>query len=118
MSFYIFAHEIGHIVNGEIKPSCLCELRADQYSLEQFKRFGLPLPRKVINRSNWYRGYSLAQALNRGMKKIPDELKKYKRYLIKSYRHTIYGDGRKPITQPRYYADNKLLRKYYGQQVR
>ena len=78
-SFEIFAHEVGHILaNPDRKaPSWKRELQASEYALEQFERFNLKLPRETKKHIYWYITYSVCQALNRGMKKVPDEVKKY-----------------------------------------
>lgn len=87
ISFYVFAHEIGHIVaNPDLKaPSWKREIEANEYSKQQFIRFGLKLPRKVLAEMNRYSAYSVCQALNRGMKMIPKDLPTGVRSRIKSY---------------------------------
>jgi hypothetical protein len=107
-SFAIFAHEVGHIVNGEIKPSCMCEYKAEMFARDCFKEYGFKMPRIVKNRQIWYICYSLAQALNRGMKNIPAELKPYVKLLIKCNK-VAYHNGVKKI-EPYYRADNKLYK--------
>jgi hypothetical protein len=109
-SFAIFAHEVGHIANGVVKPSCLSEYKAEMFTIDCFKRFGFKMPRIVANRIKWYICYSLAQALNRGIKNIPEELKPYRKFLIKHRQAFIHGNGK--ITHKfRYYADNRLYYK-------
>lgn len=86
-SFAVLAHEVGHKALGHASngKSCLKEYEAEQFAILQFKRFGMTLPRDVKRRMNHHIAYSLAQALNRGMKTIPPELKPYRR-LLQEYR--------------------------------
>jgi len=93
LSFAILAHEVGHIVNGHLRPRWLEELRAWQFSLVYFKEFGFAIPREVKWRMKYNLTFALAKALNRNMKAIPQELKQYKKYL--SPITYIYGDGRR-----------------------
>jgi hypothetical protein len=82
-SFAILAHEVGHKAlghNGKGK-SCVHEYEAEQFAIQQFKRFGFAMPREVKLRMNRHVAYGLAQALNRGMKDIPKELRPYKKML-------------------------------------
>ena len=100
LPFAIFAHEVGHIVNGHIKPRWLEELRAWQFSLQQFRESGLRIPHDVKRRMRFSLAYALAKALNRGMKSIPKELWVYKKYL--SPITYLYGDGHK---EQKWHAD-------------
>lgn len=92
-SFYIFTHEVGHIANGNIKPSCLGEYMADKFAEDSFKQYGFTIPREVKAEMNRYRAYSLAQALNRGLKNIPAELKPYRQYLVSHDAHIRNANG-------------------------
>jgi len=100
ISFAVFAHEVGHIANGNIKPRWLEELRAWEFSLSQFKRFGMAISKEVRQEFRWSMTYALAKALNRGMQKLPKELRPFKKYLAPiTY---IYGDGHK---EQKWHAD-------------
>lgn len=105
-SFAVFAHEVGHIVNGNIKPSCLSEYKAEMFAKDCFSEYGFKMPRIVRNRQTWYICYSLAQALNRGMTNIPTELKPYRAKLLKCKALQVKNGvkGFKVV----YRADNKL----------
>jgi len=92
ISLYTFLHELGHIVAGKQKLSCVWEYLADEFAINQFKRFGIKFSKKLKSHHNWYVAYSLGQALNRGLRTIPTELKPFKKYLHISY--TTFGDGR------------------------
>lgn len=109
LSFAIFAHEVGHIANGSIKPRWLEELKAWEFSLAQFKRFGFPIPQKVQQRMRFSIAFALAKALNRGMKKTPPELKPFKKYL--SPITYLYGDGHRENKWHADYWKVKNLRK-------
>ena len=103
LSFAIFAHEVGHIANGEISPRWLEELRAWQFSLDCFRQFDLTIPRKVRQRMKYSVAFALAKALNRNMKRIPPELRLYKKYLSPIV--YVYGDGH---TANKWHADYEL----------
>lgn len=100
LSFAIFAHEVGHIANGSIKPRWLEELKAWQFSIACFKKFGLSIPREVRQRMKYSLSFALAKALNRDMKRTPPELRAYRKYL--SPITYIYGNGTK---RERWHAD-------------
>jgi len=110
-SFEVFAHEIGHIhqfqTEGKHKPRWKEEYDAEMFALDCFKRFNFTIPRIILNRIRWHIAYSLAKALNRGMKKIPEELKPYRKYLRKV---KCFGSGMKVVGYV-YYAQNYLWRK-------
>lgn len=91
-SFHVLAHEVGHQALGHSKKrkSCIVEYEAEMFALQQFKRFSFKVPVKVKDRINKHIAYGLAQALNRGMKQIPSELKPYKKYLYSSDCHIIF----------------------------
>jgi len=105
LSFSIFAHEVGHIVNGKISPRWLAELRAWQFSLNCFKEFGFGISREVKLRMRYSLTFALAKALNRNMKHIPSELRPYKKYLSPIVYH--YRDGH---TANKYHADSWKVR--------
>ena len=99
-----YLHELGHFI-FKVKPSCMNELKAIQFSEQKLSENGIKIPREVRRHNKWYAAYSLAQALNRGMKNIPAELKPYKKYLHASNSYTHYGDGRPTKVDIRYMAD-------------
>ncbi|KKL20171.1 hypothetical protein LCGC14_2458120 [marine sediment metagenome] len=82
-SFAIFCHEVGHIAQGVIKPRWLEELRAEEFAKGCFGEFGFSMPKAVKDRMKYHISYKLAQALNRGMKHTPPELKSHRKYLAK-----------------------------------
>lgn len=86
ISLSTYLHELGHLrpeASSE-KKSCMNEYRAEMFAEEMMKKHGIRRSKKMRKHANWYIAYSLAQALNRGMVKIPDELKKYKKMLRKT----------------------------------
>jgi len=106
ISFSVFAHEVGHKAlnhNGDGK-SCLKEYDAWQFSFNQFKAFNFAITHKVKREANLSISYGLAQALNRGLKSVPDELKPYKRFLIVRKVHQ-YSNGKYSIVK-RYYVNS------------
>ena len=105
LSFAVFAHEVGHIANGSLSPRWLEELRAWEFSLDCFRRFNLAIPREVKQRMRYSMAFALAKALNRKMKRVPEELKKYKKYLSPVvYR---YGDGH---TEKKWHASYRKVK--------
>jgi len=100
VSFAVFSHEVGHIANGDIKPRWLEELKAWEFSIAQFRRFGFAVTREVKQLMKWSMAFALAKALNRGMRKVPKELRRYKRYL--SPVTYLYGDGHR---EQKWHAD-------------
>jgi hypothetical protein len=111
LKFAIFAHEVGHIVNGHISPRWLEELSAWEFSIEQFKIFNFRIPKQVKSRMNYSLSFALAKALNRNMKQVPKELRKYKKFL--SPITYIYGDGHKEQKQHADYAKCVLPRRLW-----
>jgi len=93
ISLNTYLHELGHLIY-QVKPSCLNEYLACKFALDTMRQYGLSISRKVKRHHNWYIAYCLAQALNRKLKKIPVELKPFRKYLSwKNNRY--YADIRK-----------------------
>jgi len=92
IGLFTFLHELGHLLPStqKQKKSCLREYYSSEFAIETFKRFGLSLSRKIRRHNNWHIGYGLAQALNRGMKITPPELRKFRKYI----HNTTYGGYR------------------------
>ncbi len=112
ISFAVFAHEVGHIhqfqTQEKTKPRWKEEYDAEMFAIACFKHFGFTIPHIVLNRIRWHIAYALAKALNRGMKKLPDELKAYRKYLIRvGYR----GPKNMEVIGYTYYAKNFLWRR-------
>ena len=105
LSFAIFAHEVGHIANGRLSPRWRSELQAWEFSLGCFRRFNLAISKEVKQRMRYSMAFALAKALNRKMKRVPEELKKYKKYLSPVvYR---YGDGH---TEKKWHASYRKVK--------
>lgn len=98
-----FCHELGHLISY-VKPSCLNEYNACIFALQKLREHGIPISRNMKRHHKWYIAYSLGQALNRGMKNIPEELKPFKKYLTKVKVHWFDGKG-KQWTTDAYRAD-------------
>lgn len=106
ISLSTFLHELGHLtkLSSSQKKSCLREFYAEMFSLDQLKRFGIKRNRKMIKNSNWYMAYSLCQALNRKMKDIPEELKKYKKFARRSHIYRVVNGIPSKVNTERWYA--------------
>ncbi|MEL6329289.1 MAG: hypothetical protein AAFR38_06475 [Planctomycetota bacterium] len=80
MSAAVFLHEIGHhaIGVGAVKPRCLEELRAWQFSLAAMEEHGLNVTDGVRKRVELSMRYAVDKAVRRGMKRLPAELKRYR----------------------------------------
>lgn len=98
-----FLHELGHLVI-HVKPSCLNEYRACMFALDKMKENNIKINNKIKRHHRWYIAFSLAQALNRKLKVIPQELKPFKKYLSRCEVHYINGNGKKWVSN-QYYAD-------------
>ena len=77
MSCAIFLHDVGHhaIGLGAVKPRCLDEWRAWQWSLAAMEERGLPIDDKVRVRVRRSMEYAVAKASRRGIRSLPDELR-------------------------------------------
>lgn len=58
-------HEIGHIVNGNIKPVYLGEYKAEMFVREKFREYGLPLKKKIAKRQRDYVAYRVRLSVRR-----------------------------------------------------
>jgi len=70
-------HEIGHIVNGHIKPRYIEEMKAEKFAILKMKEFGIPISRKAKARTKNYVSYKIRQAKRRGLKKVSSEAKRF-----------------------------------------
>ena len=102
-TLFIGVHELGHCVNSHWKLSCLREYYSDLFAMEWFKRLGLPITKDIESNHKWYIAYSLAQALNRGLKRVPEQLKRYRKYLMKDKKCICCRNGKYKVVS-RYYA--------------
>jgi len=89
IGLFTFLHELGHLLPSTLKhnKSCLREYYSSKFAIDTFKRFKISLKHKLRSHNNWHVAYGLAQALNRGMKKTPPELRKFRKYI----HHTTWG---------------------------
>jgi hypothetical protein len=81
MSAAIFLHEVGHhaIGIGAVKPRCLEELRAWEFSLAAMQREGLNVTPAVRKRMHDAMTYAAAKAIRRGIKALPTDVVDYLR---------------------------------------
>jgi hypothetical protein len=79
LSCSIFLHEVGHhaIGLGSVRPRCLEELRAWEWSLAAMASRGLDIDDKVRTRVQRSMEYAVAKAARRGIKTLPEELLAY-----------------------------------------
>jgi hypothetical protein len=79
LSCAIFLHEVGHhaIGLGVVRPRCLEELRAWQWSLATMEEQGLVIDERVRDRFRRSMEYAVAKAARRGIKSLPAELTPY-----------------------------------------
>ncbi len=79
VSCAIFLHEIGHHAIGftRYKPRCLEEYKAWQWALETMRERNLNITERVQQRVRDSIRWSVAAALKRGLKKLPEELTDY-----------------------------------------
>ena len=93
-------HELGHLSNP-YKLSCMNEYHACMFAQSKLREYGLPVTKDIKIHDEWYIAFSLAQALNRNLKTIPAELRKYKKLLQEYDMHVHYGNG-----------NNKIVKRY------
>ncbi len=76
LSCSIFLHEVGHhaIGLGVVRPRCLEELRAWEWSLAAMEERGLEIDAKVRDRFRRSMEYAVAKAARRGIRELPIEL--------------------------------------------
>ncbi len=76
LSCSIFLHEVGHhaIGLGAVKPRCLEELRAWQWSLAAMEARGIEIDERVRERFRRSMEYAVAKAARRGIRSLPEEL--------------------------------------------
>ncbi len=79
ISAAVFLHEVGHHAIGfnRYKPRCLEELKAWEWALAAMKRHDIPVTAHVQKRVESSLRYAVGKAQRRGIKHLPDELKKY-----------------------------------------
>lgn len=79
MSAAVFLHEIGHhaIGLGVVRPRCLEEYAAWQWSLAAMREHNITITARVELRVRNSLRYAVAKARRRGMKSIPAELLPY-----------------------------------------
>ncbi|MDZ4831896.1 MAG: hypothetical protein SGJ09_17100 [Phycisphaerae bacterium] len=79
LSCSIFLHEVGHhaIGLGAVRPRCLEELRAWQWSLAAMEARGLEIDDKVRDRFRRSMEYAVAKAVRRGVRALPEELARF-----------------------------------------
>lgn len=79
LSCSIFLHEVGHhaIGLGAVRPRCLEELRAWEWSIAAMEARGLEVDEKVRDRFRRSMEYAVAKAARRGIRSLPEELRAY-----------------------------------------
>lgn len=75
--FFIALHEIGHIIQGEIKPRYKEEYLSEQFAICKMREFKIPLSRKARARSKGFIKYSVRKAKRRGLKKLNNKVKSF-----------------------------------------
>lgn len=105
ISLDTYLHELGHFATDH-KMSCMRELLATKFSEDTFKRFGIRLTSKLRKIHHYGIAYGLAQAMNRNLKKIPVELKSFRKYIAKVNTYSgILFSGRMKVIGHTYRVD-------------
>ena len=93
LSLSIFLHEIGHhaLGIGAIKPRCLEEYHAWQFSFAAMREFSVPVSEQVLARYRRAMQYAVAKATRRNLRTLPSELLEFARELP-----PLANPGRKP----------------------
>lgn len=76
MSCAVFLHEVGHHAIGlsAVKPRCLEEKRAWDWSLSTMRELGFNVTERVVARRDDALRYAVAKALRRGINRMPEEM--------------------------------------------
>lgn len=74
--FFVCLHEIKHIIDQRIKPSCLAEFRCDKFALDFCNKLGWT-SEMVKARMKWHILSRVAMATNRKLKLVPLEIECY-----------------------------------------
>jgi len=79
LSCAIFLHEVGHhaIGLGAVRPRCLEELRAWQWSFAAMEERGLAIDDRTRERFRRSMAYAVAKAKRRGIAAVPEELRAF-----------------------------------------
>jgi len=79
LSCAIFLHEVGHhaIGLGAVRPRCLEELRAWQWSFAAMESRGLEIDDRTRERFRRSMEYAVAKATRRGIARLPEELRAF-----------------------------------------
>jgi hypothetical protein len=73
---FVCLHEIKHVIDGKIRPSCLGEFYCDKFGLDYILNLGWKTD-VIEARMKWHILSRVAMATNRKMKKIPAEISDY-----------------------------------------
>ena len=81
ISAAVFLHEVGHHAIGfhRYKPRCLEELRAWEWALAAMRQHDIAVTDHVRRRVEASLKYAVAKAQRRGIKELPEELKRFAR---------------------------------------
>src|SRR4051812_32629382 len=79
LSLAIFLHEVGHHVIGfdRFKKRCEEEYHVWQWAIKQMRDLGVEPDAKVQRRFELSMRYAVGKALRRGIKKLPEPLKRF-----------------------------------------
>lgn len=97
LSLAVLAHEVGHHelghTDGNRQPRWREEYDAWQFAIATLRARAITPDKRTKEHMAHSLAYALAKALNRGMTKVPPELRPYKKLLTRRPVYTIYGDG-------------------------
>ncbi len=79
ISLAIFLHEVGHHVIGfrRYRVRCEEEFHAWQWAIAQMEKMGVPIDDRVRRRFTLSMQYAVGKALRRGIKQVPEPLKRF-----------------------------------------
>jgi len=76
-SLYIALHELGHIVNGHIRPVYKGEYLAEKYAHARMRELGLTIPRIVTARAKEYVQMKIRRAERRHINYVDPQIRKW-----------------------------------------
>jgi hypothetical protein len=73
-TLYVACHELGHVVEGYVKPVYIGEYRAELYAHDKMRELGFSVPRKATARAREYVSMKIRRAKKRGLKSVSSQV--------------------------------------------
>ena len=76
-SLYIALHELGHIVNGCVRPVYVSEFLAEMYAHQRMRELGFRVPQSMTERAKRYVRSKIIRAERRGARSIDPKVRQW-----------------------------------------